>query len=195
MQTEQYSYSDSRRYEGISWSQYVSRTVSSGVPAWGSGQFSAGPAYGLWFLACIGVAGMQRVYLGHIFSGIVYCLTYGFCGIGQLIDLCMIGSMVNDLNVEISTKVQQRAQQFAQQQPAYVGAPQQPGYGGQPAYGGQPGYPQGSPGYSPQPGYQQGAPGYAPQQGYQQPPPNYQQPPPQQAYQAAPAPNQQINKE
>jgi len=51
-------------------------------------------------LACIlGVCGIHRVYLGRNLSGVIWLLTFGFCGIGQLIDLFLILGMVDDRNL------------------------------------------------------------------------------------------------
>ncbi|KAA6360951.1 MAG: hypothetical protein EZS28_043523, partial [Streblomastix strix] len=45
---------------------------------------------------------------GDIFLGICCCLTGGFCGWGQLIDLCLIQSVLEERNAEIRSVVNQR---------------------------------------------------------------------------------------
>jgi TM2 domain-containing membrane protein YozV len=56
-------------------------------------------AYLCWCLCFFGVCGAQRLYSGRIVSGLLYLFTFGFCGIGQLIDLALIPGMVHKRNV------------------------------------------------------------------------------------------------
>ena len=56
-------------------------------------------AYLLWFLCVLGVCGAHRFYVGEIGWGVVYLVTFGFCGIGQLIDLFTIPGMVRRRNL------------------------------------------------------------------------------------------------
>eukprot|EP01118_Nematostelium_gracile_P008916 TRINITY_DN2981_c0_g2_i1.p1 TRINITY_DN2981_c0_g2~~TRINITY_DN2981_c0_g2_i1.p1 ORF type:complete len:138 (-),score=32.15 TRINITY_DN2981_c0_g2_i1:112-486(-) len=53
-------------------------------------------AYVLWLF--LGVLGVHRFYLDRPLSGIVWLLTGGLCGIGWLLDLCLIPGMVDDCN-------------------------------------------------------------------------------------------------
>lgn len=62
-------------------------------------QVNSGVAYLLWCLCFFGVCGGQRFYTGHMTSGLVYLFTFGFLGVGQLIDLAFIPSMVNRRNI------------------------------------------------------------------------------------------------
>lgn len=56
-------------------------------------------AYLLWFLCVLGVCGAHRFYVGEIGWGVIYLVTFGFCGIGQLIDLFTIPGMVRRRNL------------------------------------------------------------------------------------------------
>jgi TM2 domain-containing membrane protein YozV len=47
-------------------------------------------AYGLWCLALLGVCGVHRFYMGKYVTGILWLLTFGFCYVGQAIDLLLI---------------------------------------------------------------------------------------------------------
>lgn len=51
-------------------------------------------AYLLWAGALVGLAGLQRIYLGKYVTGFLYLFTWGLCGIGQLVDLFAIPDMV-----------------------------------------------------------------------------------------------------
>ena len=56
-------------------------------------------AYLLWFLCLLGVCGAHRFYVGEIGWGVVYLVTFGFCGVGQFIDLFTIPGMVRRRNL------------------------------------------------------------------------------------------------
>ena len=53
-------------------------------------------AFLLWFF--LGGLSMHRFYLGKIGSGILYLLTGQLFGIGWIIDLFLLGSMVDNYN-------------------------------------------------------------------------------------------------
>ena len=55
---------------------------------------SRGIAYLLWALCLVGVSGIHRFYLGRPGTGVLWLLTLGLVGIGNLIDLFTIPSMV-----------------------------------------------------------------------------------------------------
>ncbi|KAH7826097.1 uncharacterized protein MONOS_14857 [Monocercomonoides exilis] len=118
---------DPRTYEGINWSSSISTSVSGGVPAWGQGQFESSIAYLAWFASFFGFAGMQRIYLGDIIMGVLCCLTGGFCCIGQCVDLCTIGSMVESRNAEILNSVREKMK-VCSQAPQTVIQVAQPNY-------------------------------------------------------------------
>jgi hypothetical protein len=52
----------------------------------------------LWALGLVGICGVHRLYNRQPVSGIVWFLTLGFCGIGQLVDLLLIPEMVSRAN-------------------------------------------------------------------------------------------------
>ena len=51
-------------------------------------------AYLLWFLGIFGLLGLHRFYLGRHWTGLLWLVTGGLCGLGALIDLVLIPSMV-----------------------------------------------------------------------------------------------------
>lgn len=55
-------------------------------------------AYLLWAGALVGLAGLQRIYVGKYGTGFLYLFTWGLFGIGQLVDLFAIPTMVDDAN-------------------------------------------------------------------------------------------------
>lgn len=55
-----------------------------------------GTAYLLWFF--LGVLGVHQFYLGKTGKGISYLLTFGWLGIGLLIDLFTLGKQVREVN-------------------------------------------------------------------------------------------------
>jgi hypothetical protein len=57
-----------------------------------------GTAYLLWCASLLGVCGLQRFYLGQALVGTLYLLTFGFCGVAQLIDLFLISGLVERSN-------------------------------------------------------------------------------------------------
>ncbi|MGB7413186.1 MAG: NINE protein [Thermosynechococcaceae cyanobacterium] len=59
-----------------------------------------GTAYLLWCTFFFGLGGIQRFYVGKPISGILYLFTFGFFGIGQLLDILLIPSMVEEKNVK-----------------------------------------------------------------------------------------------
>lgn len=56
-------------------------------------------AYLLWCFCLFGICGAHRFYIGEIGWGVIYLITFGFCGIGQFIDLFTIPGMVRKRNL------------------------------------------------------------------------------------------------
>ena len=47
-------------------------------------------SYLLWCTCLVGLCGLQRFYNRKPLSGTLWLLTFGFCGIGQLLDLVLV---------------------------------------------------------------------------------------------------------
>ncbi len=59
---------------------------------------SVGLAYLLWALSLVGVCGVHRFYNRKPLSGALWLVTFGLCGIGQLVDLFLMQDMVQQAN-------------------------------------------------------------------------------------------------
>ena len=59
---------------------------------------SVAVAYGLWALGLVGVCGLHRFYNRKPLSGTLWLLTFGLCGLGQLVDLFLIPGLINQAN-------------------------------------------------------------------------------------------------
>jgi len=57
-----------------------------------------GLAYVLLVLSFFGIAGLHRLYLGRIVSGLIWLFTGGLCGFGTVVDLFLLPRMVEDTN-------------------------------------------------------------------------------------------------
>ncbi|GAB4241170.1 MAG: TM2 domain-containing protein [Elainellaceae cyanobacterium] len=65
---------------------------------------SKGTSYILWLTIFLGLGGMHRFYNGKMVSGLIWLLTGGLFGVGQIIDLLLIPGMVEDHNLKYRTK-------------------------------------------------------------------------------------------
>jgi len=60
-------------------------------------------AYFLWMLCLVGICGVHRIYTRHYILGILYLLTFGLFGIGQLVDLFLMPNLIDDKNRKIKS--------------------------------------------------------------------------------------------
>lgn len=63
------------------------------------GAYKEGLGYATWCLCLVGLCGIHRIYLGKYGTGILYLLTMGVFGIGQLVDLFRMRRLVSDANI------------------------------------------------------------------------------------------------
>jgi TM2 domain-containing membrane protein YozV len=59
---------------------------------------NSGVAYILWLAWLFGAAGVHRIYAGKYISGFLWLFTWGFFGIGQVVDLALIPDMIDEKN-------------------------------------------------------------------------------------------------
>jgi hypothetical protein len=62
---------------------------------------STGTTFLLWLACVFGLCGIHRFYLGKPVTGFLYLITFGFLGVGQLIDLFRLRRMVEETNLEL----------------------------------------------------------------------------------------------
>ncbi len=55
----------------------------------------------MWLACLFGLCGLHRFYLGRPISGFLYLVTFGFVGIGQIIDLARLDTMVDRANHQL----------------------------------------------------------------------------------------------
>lgn len=60
-----------------------------------------GTAYVLWLGCLLQLHGLQRLYNGKIFTGLLWLFTFGLFGFGQLFDLLLIPGMVEEHNARL----------------------------------------------------------------------------------------------
>jgi TM2 domain-containing membrane protein YozV len=54
--------------------------------------------YVLWLGCWFGICGLHRIYAGRWASGLLWLVTGGLCGVGQIVDLFFVPRMVSDYN-------------------------------------------------------------------------------------------------
>ena len=62
---------------------------------------SVAVSYLLWCVSLLGVCGLQRFYNRRPVSGTIWLLTFGFCYVGQLLDLLLIPNLVQQANQQL----------------------------------------------------------------------------------------------
>ena len=61
-------------------------------------------AYILWCLGFVGICGVHRLYMGKIGTGLLWLFTLGLLGWGQLIDIFLIGTQIDQMNANQNLK-------------------------------------------------------------------------------------------
>ena len=61
--------------------------------------YGEGAGYALWCGWFAGLAGLHRIYLGKYGTGVLWMLTFGLFGIGQIYDLFNMKTLVRDANI------------------------------------------------------------------------------------------------
>ncbi len=64
----------------------------------GAERRSIAVSYLLWCLSLVGVCGLQRFYNRRPITGMLWLFTFGFCYVGQLLDLLLIPDLVQKAN-------------------------------------------------------------------------------------------------
>ncbi len=64
-----------------------------------SGGYSEGVSYAMWAGWLMGFGGLHRIYVGKHATGILWLLTWGLFGIGQIYDLISMKRLVRDANI------------------------------------------------------------------------------------------------
>lgn len=71
--------------------------------------YREGISYGLWCAWLLGLGGLHRIYLGKYGTGILWLLTFGLLGVGQLVDLIRMRKLVADANIREGYALHPRA--------------------------------------------------------------------------------------
>lgn len=61
---------------------------------------TTGKAFLFWCCGFVGLCGLHRFYLGKTGTGILWLLTFGLLGIGQIVDLFRLGTLVMQANLQ-----------------------------------------------------------------------------------------------
>jgi TM2 domain-containing membrane protein YozV len=64
------------------------------------GRKSGLAAFILWLICLGGVCGLHRFYLGRPWTGLLWLVTFGLLGIGQIVDLFLLPGMLRAENAE-----------------------------------------------------------------------------------------------
>jgi len=77
----------------------VNVNVPAAPQAEDASPYSTGLSYGLWCAGLAGACGIHRFYLGKVGTGVIWLLTFGLLGVGQILDLFRMKSLVKDANI------------------------------------------------------------------------------------------------
>ena len=84
-------------------SKELSVNLNVNLPAAAQGShdspYSTGLSYGLWCAGLFGACGIHRFYLGKVGTGVLWLLTVGLFGVGQVIDLFRMKSLIRKANI------------------------------------------------------------------------------------------------
>lgn len=69
-----------------------------------TGMNKAGTAYILWLGCLLQLHGLHRLYNGKILTGLLWMFSFGLFGFGQVIDLLLIPSMVDEHNAKLKAR-------------------------------------------------------------------------------------------
>lgn len=80
----------------------VSVNLNVNLPAMqqggGEAPYTTGLGYGLWCTGLLGVCGIHRFYMGKPVTGVLWLLTLGLLGVGQVVDLFRMKTLVRNAN-------------------------------------------------------------------------------------------------
>ena len=62
-------------------------------------------AYGFWLFGLIGICGIHRFYMGKKCTGVIWLLTFGVLTLGQIYDLFMMSSVMEDAQAQKEANV------------------------------------------------------------------------------------------
>ena len=89
---------DSRRAGQFQLARRTGSRYLLGMSPDANGPYSKSSALLLWLAWIFGFGGIHRIYLGKPITGIIYLLTWGLFGVGQVFDLLTLGGLVDDAN-------------------------------------------------------------------------------------------------
>ncbi len=64
----------------------------------GKTPYTTGMGFGLWCTGLLGACGIHRFYLGKPFTGLLWLVTLGLLGVGQVLDLFRMKTLVRNAN-------------------------------------------------------------------------------------------------
>jgi len=82
-------------------------------------------AYLLWGLGFVGICGLHRMYLGQYQLGTAMLLTFGLCGVGQLVDVAVLPQAVREANGKDENSDKASAAHSAEPVPIRVPLPEE----------------------------------------------------------------------